>query len=371
MNLYAHIYLFDKNILKLRDVAFVLSTIFMVTGIVGNLISIYVFQKKKLRENKFNWYLLVASGFRVLFCVTVLIDYIFSKVYVEEIFLHDLSKISSLIIDFILHTSDSCVCVLTVFLSLDRFYAIKHPLDIKEFMTHLHAKLIISSSLLTIIIFKIISYGLCEINIDANAHVIFCTVISPTLFNTIPLIIILILNSLLVIAVINYYRNQSKNNSSDGDESLTSVTFQSSERIQLKNLVKKQESLESECNSIKNLKSFGSINIIPSCSQKSNCKKMSNTQKSHYFIILATDVWSVLTTIPYYTLNSLFVLFHLNIFQIENLIMSQIVFSILFNSNHCISFFIYISFYTDFRNIVNNLFSKCICKRPTRVITVV
>ena len=47
MNLYAHIYLFDKNILKLRDVAFVLSTIFMVTGIVGNLISIYVFQKKK------------------------------------------------------------------------------------------------------------------------------------------------------------------------------------------------------------------------------------------------------------------------------------------------------------------------------------
>ncbi len=369
MYFYTQLYRFDKNISKARDFAFVLSVIFMSVGILGNTISIYVLQKKNIRKNKFNWYLLVVSILRLLFCMIVFIDYIFSKIYVEEIFLHDLNKISSLIIDFVLHTSDSCVVTLTLFLSLDRLYAIRQPMKIKEFMTHFHAKLVISSSLITVIVLKIVSFVFCELNIEGNYHIIFCTVISPTLFNTVPLIIILILNTLLVIAVIKYYRAQSKQNSTD-EESLASTSFHSKERIRLKKFVLKEEFRESKSISIRNFRSFGSTNTTTTSSiRNKNRKKMTNTQKSHYLIILVTDIWSVITSFPYYTLNSFFVLFQLNIFHIENLILLQIVSSILFNSNQCISFFIYISFYNDFRIVVNELFLKCICKRSIRVTT--
>jgi hypothetical protein len=371
MFFYSQLYRFDKTISKARDAAFFISVIFMLVGFLGNLISIYVFQKRNIRRNKFNWYLLVVSILRLLFCMIVFIDYIFSKVYVEEIFLHDLNKISSLIIDFILHTSDSCVVILTVFLSLDRLYAIKQPMKINEFMTHFHAKRVIISSLVTVIILKIASFVLCELNVEGSYHIIFCTVISPTLFNTVPLIIILILNTLLVIAVIKYYRAQSKQKSTD-EKSLASTSFNSKERIQLKKLVLKEEITESKSISIRNFRSFGSTNTTTSSSiRNKNRKKMTRTQKSHYLIILVTDIWSVITSFPYYTLNSFFVLFQLNIFNIENLIMLQIVFSILFNSNQCISFFIYLSFYNDFRIVVNELFLKCICKRSIRVLTIV
>ena len=133
LNLYEKIYKHDKDIGKFKEVALVLSIIFMLIGIVDNSISIYAFLQKKLLENSFNWYLLIVTIFKLIFCTTLFTDYIFNKVYYEPIFLHDLNRYATVIIDYIIHTSDSCIALLTVFLSLDRLYAIRHPLKWRRF----------------------------------------------------------------------------------------------------------------------------------------------------------------------------------------------------------------------------------------------
>ena len=52
--------------------------------------------------------------FKLIFSLTLFIDYIFSKIYKDQKFLHDINETASKIIDFIVHTSDSCIAVLTV-----------------------------------------------------------------------------------------------------------------------------------------------------------------------------------------------------------------------------------------------------------------
>jgi hypothetical protein len=83
-------------------------------------------------------------------------------------------------------------------------------------------------------------------------------------------------------------------------------------------------------------------------------KKLTRSQKSHYTVIIATDIWSVLTSFPYYILNS-YLLFQLNFFNIETIIILQIISSVFFNSNPCISFFIHLCFNEEFREAILNL----------------
>ena len=42
--------------------------------------------------------------------------------------------------------------------------------------------------------------------------------------------------------------------------------------------------------------------------------------RSHYMIVILTNTWSILTSLPYYLLNSFFILFHLNFFELETII---------------------------------------------------
>ena len=122
LNLYTKIYNFDKDIATIKAIAFILNICLLSIGILDNMISIFVLLQKKLRQHKFNWYLLVVGIFKQFFCITLFVDYLFSKFYKDPIFLHDFSEISSQIIDFTVHTSDSCIAVLTVsYLTLKSF----------------------------------------------------------------------------------------------------------------------------------------------------------------------------------------------------------------------------------------------------------
>ena len=335
LSFYSMIYDSDKDIANLKEFAIILSISFMIIGIFDNIICIYAFVQEKLLEKKFNWYLLIASVFKLIFCATLLLDYMFAKIYHARQFLHDLNKYSSFLVDFTIHTSDSCISLLTVILSFDRLYAIKNPLKITEFITYLHAKCLICVSLISFVIFIIFNILLCEQHIDKNVHIIFCTIVSPTILNTIPLLLTLVLNILLVKEAI---KNYCKRNSNDIKKKTSSKAL-----IELDDLKNRRRSTIRE-----------SFNYILE----------KNTEKSHYFLIV-TNIWSVLTATPYYILNSYYILFNINYFSVETIVILQIISSVLFNSNYCVDFFIYISFYAEFRNILIEIFERFKIRRKS------
>ena len=91
-------------------------------------------------------------------------------------------------------------------------------------------------------------------------------------------------------------------------------------------------------------------------------KNLSLYQKSHYLVILITALWSVMTSIPYYSFKSFFLLVETTVFTTDlsdsTINKVQITTSILLNFNHCINFFIYLSFYDDFRLGFRNFFPE-------------
>jgi hypothetical protein len=196
--IYKSIYQKDSDIATVKNIAFICSIFLMAFGIIGNIISIFVFLQKKLLEHNFNWYLLILAIFKLIFCVTLFVDYLFSKIFKEEIFLHDLHETTKQLFDFLIHSSDSCIASLTIILSLDRYHDIKYPMKIKEFITQLHAKKLIIISLTLIILFKTFSSVVCAINIKYDTQVLYCTVINPFIFNITPFSVNMIINSLLI-----------------------------------------------------------------------------------------------------------------------------------------------------------------------------
>jgi hypothetical protein len=295
-------------------------------GIVNNIISITVFLQKTLLKRKFNWYLLVLAIIESIFCLTVFIDNIFVQIHKKKIFLHELNNIGHIVINYIIHTTDSCSSILTLLLSLDRLYAIKFPLQIKQFITNLHAKKLMIITLTIVVSLNSISLSLCEIYSDSKPFIVYCSLISPLLFNGIPLVVIAFLNGLLAKEMIKKITSSTQP-ACVIDASMTNLSkdnvLKSNSRITLRKFQKKTES-----------------------------KK----QKSHYIVILLLSIWSILTSFPYYflkTYNSLFNLkFISKSFDLQTVVKSQIISSIFFNLNHCLNFLFYFIFYSEFRNIL-------------------
>jgi hypothetical protein len=381
LKIYESIYKKDKDIILARKWASILNILLMFIGINGNILNIIAFSNKKMRKHKFNIYFLVSTLFKLIFCLTLLFDYLFSKIYSESIFLHSLHTASEIIIDFIIHISDSFVSILTLFLSLDRLYAILYPLKIKEFITNLYAKSLTIISLLILIVVKITSVILCSIIIDTNIILIICVIITPSVLNIIPLCIIFIINILLVTKLINYNFKDSKSVEFLGRASISFFKFKlddeklrdsnRNESLELTELTlplrKKSVNLLVESNEMKRLDSNTSARTSRIVSRNVSCvsKNLSLQKKSHYVVIIISDVCSILTTIPYYFFNFYFFLFKLNCFNIETLIFIQITSSLLFNSNHCLNFIVYLIFYDDFRGVLKNLFLKFKCKNSS------
>ena len=346
LDLYEDIYKNDEDIGTIKDVSIVLSIIFMLVGIIDNSISIYAFLQKKLLENSFNWYLLTVTIFKLIFCTTVFTDYLFNKVYYEHIFLHDLNQYATIIIDFIIHTSDSCIALLTVFLSLDRLYSLRHPLKFKEYFTNLHAKALISISLFVFILFLTFNTALCEYKSFSNYRVAYCTVAAPAFINTVPLVTILILNVLLVRETIKKYYHSSLENNSVRKSMTPLVIIEYS---------RKKSSISLDEHIGFRRRAYPTNHTVEAdINQILDNRK----QKCYYIVIIILDIYTFLTSTPYYIFNSFYSLFHLNWLSIERIIKIQIVSSALFNSNYCINFFVYLSFYNDFRDIIICFFTR-------------
>ena len=203
-------------------------------------------------------------------------------------------------------------------LSVDRLYAIKNPTKIKSFFTNLHSRFLLISSYISLLILKIPGIFFCYENTFYKFHLIYCTLISPAIFNVVPTVIILIINSLLIYEIVSYYRKRV---------------------ILSKNLEKTKL----------NLKVCRNSSMYVRCV---NYKPVDRVKRSHYLVIIILAAWSVFTTIPYYAFHAFYLLISLNIFTSTDskaLHIIQITSSIFFNSNHCINFFIYLFFYDEFR----------------------
>ena len=102
-------------------------------------------------------------------------------------------------------------------------------------------------------------------------------------------------------------------------------------------------------------------------------KHLSQTQKCYYIVIMISGVWFVLTAIPYYTTCAAYLIFHFKTFNsflvdkygsiaifnaFETLVSMQVYFSMFFNLNHCLNFFLYYHFDTMFRTCFFEIFQK-------------
>ena len=316
-------------------------------GIIGNAICICVFFQKSFLTRKFNLYLLILAIAELFFCCTIFANTI---VYIIEPpkMLSDLSIIPCYIIEYLINSIDAFCVFLTLLLSIDRLKAILDPLNSRQFFTNRYPKQITFVSLFVIFILKspdiILSQTyfisnelqLTENNTNCNIenitqkmlpichqcdnqykemYIIVCGIILPLLLNITPTIIILVINIILLVHVTQYKK-----------------------------------------------KGLGLVNK----QKNKNVKKL--RQKSHYITIIIIGVWLLLTSAPYYTINTIIRVLSLKVFQQNEILIGngyyffQAIASIFFNSNHCINIIIYIFFHNTFRynslKLMYNIF-KC------------
>ena len=171
---------------------------------------------------------------------------------------------------------------------------------------------------------------MCHHDVEGLFYTAYCTFIKPLIFNILPTLAILVLNSYLIFEIIYYYYKLSKNG-------VNSV------------VVRKIKNYKATCTyseSSDRLRTNTELSMY-------NLKAISKTQKSHYIVIMLVAIWAVLTSLPYYLLNTYLLFFNLELFDnrsnIVTIAIMQVITSIFFNSNHCFNFFIYLMFYRDFK----------------------
>jgi hypothetical protein len=304
-----------------------------------------------MRKHRFNLYLLVLAVFELLFCLTLSIDYLFHLIHPNKIIFHDLNDLIDTVMDFLINTTDSYIAIITIFISIDRYNAIVNPFKVKNFITNLFAKRLIFISFILLLSLKIIDLNLCHKIREINFIVSYCSLISPTVFNIIPTIVIFIVNIMLIKELL---KNIKENN--------TSIILNSSlRRFQLRRSTVEMSVCYSSCQG-------EATALIRRYSVKRNKK----SRKFHYIVIICFSLWLVLTTVPYYAINSFYCIYQINIItnstsinialdeqfenQITKLRIIQNISTTFFNSNHFLNFFLYICFYSNFRNCIIKLF---------------
>ena len=325
----------------LKKNVFFINVTMMFIGLIDNIVSFTVFLQKKMLKRKVNYYWIVLTIFELMFCATIFIDFMFY--FFHSTFLHDLNKISRIVIDFITHTSDSCIVLLTLFISINRLYSVKYPLKCDEYFINCHAKLTITMSISSLILLKILNSYFCEKNgINIFANILYCTFLSTLIFNIIPLVIILIVNSLLVFEVICYYKKKSKTIHK------TLMKFTTKEGSLLIRIFINLRYRRKTSSSLIRIENY---NI-----------EIRKLKKSYCIVIMLASAWSLVTSIPYYSFKSLFLLneidFLKNLFCSKNFFKFEIASTILFDSCHCINFFIFMGFDIEFREVLSKFYLK-------------
>ena len=284
-------------------------------------------------KRKFNWYLLILAICELIFCSILFIDYAFRFMNPGKLSLHDANIFLKIMIDFFVHTTDSFSCVITLLLSIDHMYAIRNPNKIRNFITNLHSKSLLMLIFVCLIILKMPGIFFCFQYERRAFFFTFCAFVSPILFNIIPTIAALIVNILLIIKIIYYVR-----------------------------------SLSRKQNFILRIQTNNSLLI-------NEKRLMRHRKNSRYFIIIFLSFWLVATTLPYYLVKTYFLFYRYNIFpkyfdfdrlDRQNMVIWQVSFSILFNTNHCINFIVYFYFYSNFSSV---LFQNCLLAKMKKKIT--
>jgi hypothetical protein len=329
------LYIVDENMINLADNSYRINFMLILIGIIDNSICIYVFLQRKMIKIKFNWYLLVLAIFELLFCFILFIDYSFRLIYQKPMFLHDFNVFANIIIDYILHLIDSYVTLVTMILSIDRIQAIKNPTEIKKLITYTQSKRLIVVTLTILILLKLPGIILCYENTNLRVNILYCTFVTPMVFNIVPTVIVLALNSFLVFKITNYYRIRDR---------LASIHSS----------IKSHEKLELNRKQTAKLINYSRKLPISCLAQKP------------YYVMIVLAVWLILTTTPYYTLNMFYLLFQMNVltnhFNFEKVMKMQVISSVFFNSNHCLNFFIYFFFNFEFRRYIFKIFKRlCFC----------
>jgi hypothetical protein len=298
--------------LRTLHVVDIINFFLMLLGIITNSLCICIFTQKSSIKTKFNWYLLTLSISELLFCLIIFSDN-FSLI-ISKIFLHELNIYSKIILDFVCHTTDSYTIIITLTLSIDRLYAITNPIKIKGFVTNTHPKIIIISSFIILVVIKLPSTAICHLCTSQKVCTIFCTLISPIVFNILPALIISILNIVLILKIIKYNKMKP---------------------------------------SIKTFRG-GRVYLM---TRMNNIQPITKLRKSRYFVIVTIALWLLFTNIPYYALLAYQFGLRTYFINVVTTAELQMATSVLFNSNHCINFFIYTCFHDVFRMNLVKLFS--------------
>jgi hypothetical protein len=304
-------------------------------GLICNSLSIYVFSKKKMRTIKFNLYTLVLSILELIFCLILSLDNLYLFCH-QNILLHEVSIYSTIIFDYVVHTIESCIDIITLILSIDRLYAICKPMKIKSFITQIHTKLLILVSLSFIIFIKILLSVFCYLT--SFRFIYYCSILTPIFFNLIPTTGIFVVNSFLIKEIFKSYKNKPTEETIDVQISYEHNLSRGVSIIYQKNR-----------------------NHTVSANRINQTAKISKKQKSHYVAIIISSFWLMFTTITYHMFDAYFLIKFSNLVDVEdnqNLKITQIFFSFLFNSTYCINFFFYYSFNSSFRQYTLNIFCK-------------
>ena len=201
-----------EDIIIMKNISFLVNFILAIVGLIDNIVCIYIFLQRKMIKIKFNWYLLILAIFHLLFCFILFLDYLFWLVCRRNpVFLHDLKGFRNGITDHSLHFIDSYVTIITMILSIDRCQAIKNPTQIRKLLTYVHSKRLLSLTLILLIVLKIPCIVLENGNSESNIKITFCKIISPSVLNLFPALIILTANMLLVFKITEFYGSLRRN----------------------------------------------------------------------------------------------------------------------------------------------------------------
>ena len=328
-----------KNALA-TDVVCTVNLLLSCVGLIGNMLCIYIFAQKRMKEYVFNRYLLVLAIFESIFCLILFLEYLCRIIHPDKIFLHQLNHLFRVLVDCLYRITDIYIILLTLMLSIDRLYAIKKPMKIKCFITHLHPKFLMATSLISLISMKLLGIFFC--NQEYEILPAYCYTISSIIFNILPTISILVVNSILIKELVHYYRN----------------------KINISVISKRTSNCSIEEFPFKYRKKSSQAQILMHKNLVYVKKPIRGTQKSHYFVIIIIALWLVMTTLPYYISNYFYFYFRFNSFNsslslgdADSLAFYQVILTILINSNHFFIFFVHFHFSKMFRDCINEIFS--------------
>lgn len=301
---------------------------FMLTsfGLIGNTICLMIFSTKELRKSTFNKYLLILAIIELLFCLTVWANescMIFCHV---PKFLIQIDNILAVFIHLLTNLFHTSSIMITLLLSIDRLYAIYQPLKIKDFITRRNIKLSVFIGLLICFVVHVPELPLFLLT-NELIYFTYSSIFAVILLATLPALIMLILNTILFIKIIHHdYRRRTRK-----------------DNFSIRTRVTKDE------NKI--------VNETVTMTKIINYQPLTRTQKSHFIVIIIIGMWLILTEIPY----NLIIWIMLVTKEYQKYFVLQFITSVLWNSNHCINFFIYICFHNSFRAQLRRIIMSVVC----------